>query len=201
MNNTIIIASLIVILVVVLIIILFVVCRKEKEGLLVSKNDSGSVGISCSGTLLPVGTIVAYEWIGNANDSKIPDGWGLCNGDKYNGITTPNLQENYLLGTGSDGVMSQNSTSGKYSKIITEDQVPLRDHTHPFGFKYTQSGTNGGTESRPVPDPNSSVFLGNTDGVTGMQATVPLSIQIPDYIPSYSLVFIMYVGGELCDNK
>jgi len=200
MNNTIIIAPLMVILVAVLGIMLFVVCRKEKEGLLVSNNDSGSVGISCPGTVLPVGTIVAFEWIGNPiNDSKMPDGWRVCDGGTYNGIKTPDLREKYFLG--SDGAVRTNSTSGEYSEIIREDQVPLRGHDHPFDFKSGVSGTNGGDDNRPIPGPAYGDAKGNPGTTAGMPATAPLSIIVPDYIPSYSLVFIMYVGGELCADK
>ena len=87
-------------------------------------------GSSASGTI-PVGGIIM--WSGSI--ATIPTGWSLCNG--ANG--TPNLQDRFIVGAGSDYVVS--ATGG--ANFVTLDTTQIPSHTHAYAFAQGSNGAIG----------------------------------------------------------
>lgn len=86
------------------------------------------VGGSVEGRgVIPVGGIVV--WNGAAN--QIPAGWALCNGQRVNGILTPNLLNLFVVGAGSAGY-SLGSTGGEIYHTLAESEMPKHRHSYSF---------------------------------------------------------------------
>lgn len=65
---------------------------------------------------IPLGGIIM--WSG----SSVPTGWALCNGQSVNGLTTPDLRDRFVVGSG--GIYSINNKGGTAHAI-----VPAHTHT------------------------------------------------------------------------
>lgn len=77
------------------------------------KGDKGDPGDPS----IPVGGIIM--WSG----STVPLGWAICDGT--NG--TPDLRERFIFG----GELSDiGSTGGEKTHVLTQDETPLREHSH-----------------------------------------------------------------------
>ena len=132
----------------------------------------------------------------------------LCLNMMKNRITPPNLVGKFIKGSGSDGVTSDHPAlgGGKTNITLTADQVPLREHTHDFQIHY-RTGKNGwGGEQRinGLYESSTSVsglldYSSTSQGakLSGSPSVNPLVIDIPSYIPSQSVIHIMYVGTNL----
>jgi hypothetical protein len=64
---------------------------------------------SSTGDGLPKRSIVM--WGGDQND--IPEGWGLCDGRVYHGVTTPDLRGRFVLGYNPDVVIPYDSSGNR----------------------------------------------------------------------------------------
>ena len=216
-NNTVIIVSLVVLISFGLITLLFLICSGRRENLFMTMNND--MLSSCPGGAVPLGTIVAFGILDSSGSkvdtTKIPDGWAICDGRTApNGITTPDLTEKFIKGSGSDGVTSNHPAvgGGKTNITLTTDQVPLKDHTHEFKIRYTIGTSGGGNETRVNAFYDISTtgtlldYAGKSEGaiLSGSSIVKPLVIDIPSYIPSQSVLYIMYVGtklGSACSDK
>lgn len=73
--------------------------------------------------LLPRGVIVM--WSGTL--SSIPEGWALCDGGEYEGVTTPDLRESFVYGV-SEGE-DPGATGGTATHSHTYSDLPQHTHT------------------------------------------------------------------------
>lgn len=148
-------------------------------------------GSQASGTI-PVGGIIM--WSGSI--ATIPTGWSLCNG--ANG--TPNLQDRFIVGAGSDYVVS--ATGG--ANFVTLDTTQIPSHTHRYAFAQGSSGTinNGFGGISNVTDIGNLAELeqsGGNDGQTLKAFTAYTeaaggSQAHENRPPYYALAFIMRVS-------
>ena len=77
--------------------------------------------------VIPVQGIIMWGGLEN----EIPSNWALCNGQKVDGVQTPNLSGRFIVGTGTLGTDTYSSgtpTGGKSKVTLTVDQMP--SHTH-----------------------------------------------------------------------
>ncbi|WP_339816239.1 hypothetical protein [uncultured Imperialibacter sp.] len=121
------------------------------DGLLIYNTSSGFLAYSQGGvwtdiTPVPSGTVIM--WGGDV--SSLPDGWVLCDGNKYdlkgqldsNGIPTPNLRSQFIAGYsgGGDYATLNSVTAGGAFHTLTEAEMPSHshaissDHKHSIGF-------------------------------------------------------------------
>ena len=93
-----------------------------------SLTTSGKIKTETSGSFEGYGTIPkggVILWSGS--ESKIPDGWALCNGS--NG--TPDLRDRFVVGAGN--AYSVGANGGAATVTLTVDQMP--PHTHDYKFR------------------------------------------------------------------
>ena len=76
--------------------------------------------------VIPVGGIVV--WSGAIND--IPTGWALCNGQKVNGVQTPNLLDRFVVGVGSG--YNLGDVGGEAAHTLSEAEMPKHRHSYSF---------------------------------------------------------------------
>ena len=81
--------------------------------------------ISGFGTI-PLGSIIM--WSGETNN--IPNGWALCDGQKYGNWQTPDLRDRFIVGAGNS--YTNNATGGAAKVTLTLSQIP--SHSHEFQF-------------------------------------------------------------------
>ncbi|HNQ87686.1 MAG TPA: tail fiber protein [Verrucomicrobiota bacterium] len=77
-------------------------------------------GIEGRGTI-PLGGIIM--WSG----ATVPTGWALCNGQTVNSITTPDLKDRFIVGTG--GTYALGATGGSKEVALTTTQLPAHSHS------------------------------------------------------------------------
>jgi len=95
----------------------------------------------------PVGGIIM--WSG----SVVPTGWALCNGDTVNGVSTPNLQDRFIIGSGANAVGSTGGPSiagATDGTTLSVDDIPRHSHGLPF-VSGTVSTGEAGSASVAVP--------------------------------------------------
>ena len=156
---------------------------------------------------IPIGGIIM--WSGATNN--IPDGWALCNGQTNYGQVTPNLQDRFVLGAGTNQV---NAHGGSNTVTITTNQLPAHAHDfqdayhaekwsylngtdqggYPSNGGYTnvsaRSGYSGVTGANGSDSDNNTYFWrGWTTASAGQSSTTPLPI-MPPY---WALAYIMRV--------
>jgi microcystin-dependent protein len=68
-------------------------------------------------------------WYGE--ESAIPDGWALCDGQVHNGVQTPDLRDRFIVGAGSS--YNLNDTGGESTHTLTIAEMP--SHSHRFWRK------------------------------------------------------------------
>tara|TARA_Y100000385_G_scaffold147694_1_gene153259 strand:- start:4410 stop:5015 length:606 start_codon:yes stop_codon:yes gene_type:complete len=164
-----------------------------KEGLLVG--SSSSEFRSCKGTVVPIGTILPFYAMKEDktfDDTRIPDGWVICNGTDVGGITVPDLRNKYLMGWNENSFISNVNGGKSFDLKILSENLP--SHNHSYSYQEYSGNHNfqqpGGTGSI-VPDYNTkSVPTENT----GENKSIP--IPIGEYINNFPIVYIMYVGTE-----
>lgn len=169
----------------------------------------GNILLADSSNSLPIGAIIMFY----GSTSNIPDGWALCDGKTYNGITTPNLTDRFIIGC------SIHNPVGKVGGTINSIKDALIDslnqnyfskinlsHYHKINFKYwSDFGDNANT--RPVPSTTgstsdfgtSSVFTSyewsSTSTSSGSRLSFgsdnPTKFPLPAF---YALAFIMKIS-------
>ncbi len=156
--------------------------------------------VSGNGTI-PIGGIIM--WSG----ATVPTGWALCNGQTVNGSPTPNLQNRFIVGSGS--TYANGATGGLSSVTLNANQIPA--HTHGYKDAYwvevdisssTTTTGNGGLSIGRDWDPNVNVWgasggdMGNNcfhwRAMTTYNNTTTGS-PIPILPPYYALAYIMRV--------
>lgn len=73
---------------------------------------------------IPVGGIIM--WSGALN--QIPGGWALCNGQIVGGVTTPDLQDRFVVGAGSSYPVG--NRGGAASVTLSVSQMPRHSHQY-----------------------------------------------------------------------
>lgn len=90
--------------------------------------------------VIPIGGIIM--WSGTI--ATIPVGWGLCNGDTYGAITTPDLRNKFIIGAVVDAVApgeltatphatiegSNKRSGGAATVTLNISQIPIHDHAN-----------------------------------------------------------------------
>ena len=66
-------------------------------------------------TILPIGAIMG--WAGQ--DSAVPTGWYVCDGNAHDGYTTPNLIERFIIGAGGSYSVGATGGPGSWNGTIT----------------------------------------------------------------------------------
>ena len=135
---------------------------------------------------IPVGGIIM--WSG----TTVPDGWALCNGQKSNGVQTPNLCNRFIVGSGIE--YNVGATGGAKEVTLTESQMPKHRHyytgddqlwsAHDGSYDIRLVGTVGGYDAKSETEGGARVY--QTSGTGGNQAH-------ENRPPYYALAFIMRV--------
>jgi len=159
-----------------------------------------STPLQLSSNVVPVGGVIA--WYGSL--ATIPAGWGLCNGSTYSkldgsgNITSPNLENAFLLGAG--GLFTPGATGGATSATVTGSDagtvltqanlpsynLPVTDsgHSHgvtdpghyhfPYsgssgsGVTYSLTGYHGTPLSTPQVESSATTGISINNGTTGL---------------------------------
>jgi microcystin-dependent protein len=166
-----------------------------------SMNFSGSVtattvtattvtGTHVGNGTIPIGGIIMWSGATNA----IPVGWALCNGATVNGVPTPNLIDRFIVGAGS-GTNNVGNVGGVNAVLLTDNQVPLRAHTHTyrdyFDADIAPAGSVAilGSDKEAMGDDVDRRYHDKTTSSASLAATVPF-----DNRPAFfALAFIMRV--------
>jgi len=181
-------------------------CKKEGYVLSPGGGEMSEGGLSvCPGATVPIGTIVPFYQAGKNGEldkSVIPFGWWICDGsqDPDTKITTPNLSGKYLMGANSSAGLKMVNTNSTFETTLTENQVPLRSHSHTQTNTVKPRSWSGGSGNydatfSEIYDPGN---IRTED--EGMAATEPLKIEFDQYIPNFPIVYIMYVGTKKKDR-
>ena len=205
-----------VVIMILLVVVLASLCTTiscKKEGYVLSPGGEKTLegGLSvCPGATVPIGTIVPFYQAGKdgkLDKSVIPFGWWICDGspDPDTGVVTPNLSGKYLMGANSSKGLTMMNTSSTFETTLTENQVPLRSHSHtqtntdPRGLVKPRKWS-GGSGSYPATfsEIDDSGNIRTED--ESMAATEPLKIEFDQYIPNFPIVYIMYVGTKKKDR-
>lgn len=166
--------------VVVILVILFALflVTKKKEPYIVGNegsasntrtlitDDNGNLSTTYS---VPIGSIMLWH----GSPETVPQGWGICDGTMYNGLTSPDLRNVFVLGAGgmnhnsslnavnwsqTSGYDNNGATGGANSATLTAGNIP--NHLHalwtaqaPVGNPEIQ-GQNGNGALAVVPSQN-----------------------------------------------
>lgn len=158
-------------------------------------------GLVQRGYVVPPYIVVAYA----GTTSSIPDGWALCDGGNYSGVTTPDLSDKFIYGSGTHPVPTASRTGGSATVTITGANAPAHTHT----ITIAHGGDHGHTHSCASDDggknADSHYAMGDADAykpcqlsggshshtatasVVGSANPTPLNI-LPPY---YKLAYIM----------
>ena len=101
--------------------------KLDVNGPISAGSVSATNGFTGPGTI-PVGGIIM--WSGATN--QIPAGWALCNGQKVNGQTTPNLCDRFIIGAG--GNYNRGDNGGSDSVTLTTANMPSHTHNYKDGY-------------------------------------------------------------------
>ena len=149
----------------------------------ITVKDTGS----CTGYgTIPVGGIIM--WSG----SSVPEGWALCNGQKSNGVQTPNLCNRFIVGSGIE--YNVGATGGAKEVTLTESQMPKHRHyytgddqlwsAHDGSYDIGLVGTVGGYDAKSETEGGARVYQTSRTGGNQAHENRP---------PYYALAFIMRV--------
>ena len=135
---------------------------------------------------IPVGGIIM--WSG----SSVPEGWALCNGQKVNGVQTPNLCNRFIVGSG--GEYNVGATGGAKEVTLTESQMPKHRHyysgddqlwnTRDSAYDIGYEATVGGYDAKSETEGGAKVYKTSRTGGDQAHENRP---------PYYALAFIMRV--------
>lgn len=181
-----------------------------KPGIYAEKGDivvgSQSGNISLKGNVdavsyagkgaVPVGAILM--WSGPSD--KLPAGWALCNGKKYDDVQTPDLSSRFIVGYDEKNGSPYNvvgNTGGEATHVLKVNEVP--GHVHRLGeaINFTGehnhywggSGTTGATGI-------ATLYAGRSEHQQNTGPVIPSEDAQPheNRPPYYVLAFIMYTG-------
>lgn len=148
---------------------------------------------------IPKGGIIM--WSGAI--SAIPAGWRLCDGGAINGMTTPNLQDKFIVGAGNTYAVATTGGSADavvvahgHTAIVTD---PGHSHNWGYGTERDDDGTGGSnrefTETAATNAPASPApILPNSTGITVTINSTGESGINKNLPPYYALAYIMYGG-------
>ena len=144
---------------------------------------------------VPIGTIIMW---GRGVDT-IPEGWHICDGT--NG--TPNLQDKFVIGAGSNHPAGSTggSEDGKISFTITQDQMPK--HRHKVVGEFGDLGDNANMRFMPTNENGTiSKNAGGVDDGWTVNAYVQTAetgkgdpVEIEYTPPYYALIYIMKISN------
>ena len=110
----------------------------------------------------PVGCIILWS----GDESAIPDGWALCNGQTSFGRKTPDLRNRFVVGAG--GEYRVHDTGGAKEVTLTVEQMPSHNHSYSFkGADLTGGYDNDNyfyNQHEKYPDNNNTKYTNNTGG-------------------------------------
>lgn len=144
--------------------------------------------------LMPIGSIIMW----GLGIDKIPDGWHQCNGNTYDGITTPDLRDKFVIAAGT--TYTKGNTGGNSKITLSLENLPKHDHRI-----YQNWGDNGdnnhltsdviGSDGKIYRKSDGAVIYNRPDEVNAYSLTGtagsdnPVSINIMP--PYYALIYIM----------
>jgi len=82
--------------------------------------------ISGTGGVVPIGGIIM--WSGTI--ATIPSNWGLCNGNTYGSLTSPDLRDKFIIGASSDATVAKTNVTGSLTQTGGSKNSDLQAHTH-----------------------------------------------------------------------
>lgn len=148
--------------------------------------SAGTAGAFSGYGTIPVGGIIM--WSG----SSVPEGWALCNGQKSNGVQTPNLCNRFIVGSGIE--YNVGATGGAKEVTLTESQMPKHRHyytgddqlwsAHDGSYDIGLVGTVGGYDAKSETEGGARVYQTSRTGGNQAHENRP---------PYYALAFIMRV--------
>ena len=96
------------------------------DGFLSFRPSSGVGGISVPSMQIAgeIGNIMM--WRGSI--ASIPANWALCNGQTVAGVSTPDLQDRFIVGAGNSYTPAE--VGGTSQVSLTIDQIPVHSHTY-----------------------------------------------------------------------
>ena len=170
--------------------------KLDVNGPISAGSMSATNGFAGPGTI-PLGGIIM--WSGATN--QIPAGWALCNGQKVNGQTTPNLCDRFIIGAG--GNYNRGATGGSETVALAVANMPAHDHSYKdsfhaeasiehfvqrtdFGFDYV--GAPGEIGSHSTDHDNDHIFWRRLN-----TASVGSGTSFKILPPYYALCYIMRV--------
>jgi microcystin-dependent protein len=130
---------------------------------------------------IPIGGIIM--WSGASS----PTNWGLCNGATYGSITTPDLRDRFIVGSGSSYAIGQ--TGGASTVTLQTTEIPA--HTHDITYKTFQgashqaSDTNQNQASCYKAEEITPTITSTSTGGSGAHENRP---------PYYALAYIMRIS-------
>jgi hypothetical protein len=141
---------------------------------------------------IPKGGIIL--WSGAIN--TIPAGWCLCNGQTINGITTPNLQDKFIVGAGNTYVVA--ATGGTADAVVVAHThtatISPNPHSHGYVRPYADGSASGNATNHPDgPLQNHNTTAVNLTATVNSAGESGTDKNLPPY---YALAYIMY-GGQV----
>jgi len=121
-------------------------------------------------------------WYGE--ESAIPDGWALCDGQVHNGVQTPDLRDRFVVGAGSN--YNLNATGGESTHTLTIAEMPSHNHSFTVIARNTNSEGEGVLTGGVSNSTSDGSFTGNTESYGNSQAH-------ENRPPYYALYYIMRV--------
>lgn len=162
----------------------------------VSTQKFSSDGTAGKSGPIPKGGIIM--WSG----TEIPEGWALCNGQTVDGVTTPDLRNRFIVGSGGD--YNIGNEGGKVSVALSVSEIPAHNHNvsvnhggaHSHSI-YVHKDIGGSAAadvlgaSHTMPDFNVHTNPSGGHTHTVSQSTVGSSMAHENRPPYYALAFIM----------
>ena len=142
--------------------------------------------------LVPRGTVVAWNYtdtdtegteLSKAGTLRAPPGWAICDGRIVDGVTTPNLNNRFILGAGQK---MRGAIGGAETVILNETHLP----SHRHGMQLANGSYASGQDSKAFTSTKQAVWqegsLGGT--YTGPAGDGQAHENMPPY---YVLVYII----------
>ena len=139
--------------------------------------------------LVPRGTVVAWNYTATDTDGtelnkagtlRAPPGWAICDGGIVDGVTTPNLNNRFILG---EGPIKKRGLTGGAETVALDNIKYLPNHSHnytkPTGWV---SGGNWESTKATVFRNNDAVATSGSAGLNQPHENMP---------PYYVLVYII----------
>jgi len=120
-------------------------------------NVAGNFTVNGVNPGVPVGCIVMWSGL----TTKIPDGWGICDGSQYGTVTSPDLRGRFIVGMNHESTDQDKVTHYKKSGLtdytigaaggtetvtLTEEQMPKHKHHVGNGSDWWHCGVDDNTD-------------------------------------------------------